>query len=143
MSLRKQLLILLSSLFLIAACGEKASENFSIETFTFNGSNVDITDADYRHANERIYLATSFLDKQMHLKLQVLVPDVQIGICLDELCIPFSLYDHKNEQDEAKIEGAAFQEGEQFYIPVDDLMESLGSTSTWDESAKELAIVYK
>ncbi len=118
----------------LMACGQQKS-SFEIDSLFFNGEELPVTGDDYRYRNETVYLATTLLDKHMHLELQELVPDEQIGICTDELCIPYAL-------DSADSE-AAYKEGEFYYIPIVNLMESLGSKAVWDNGTKRLTISYK
>jgi len=125
--------ISLISMF-FTACGSQ-EPGPQIESFVFNGEKIALTEADFRIMNDAVYLATTLLDKHMHLKLEELVPGMQIGICTDELCIPFAL-DKSDPQ-------AAFKEGETFFIPIVTLMESLGSTALWNPESKTLNVAYK
>lgn len=134
MNLRNLLLTISVISILITACGSREQDS-PIESFVFNGETIELTAADFRIANDTVYLATTLLDKHMHLKLQELVPGMQIGICTDELCIPFAL-DKSDPQ-------AAFKEGETFFIPIVTLMESLGSDALWNPDSKTLNVAYK
>ena len=123
---------------LLSGCGNGSqfeSPGMSITSFTFNGEPVPLTSTDYRYENDTVYLATTVLNQRMHLELQELVPGRQIGICTDELCIPYAL--------DPSEENAAIKDGEQFFIPIIHLMESLGSTAVWNKESGTLEVDYR
>jgi len=116
---------------LIFSCGsrEPAPE---INSFTCNGEAVPPGVTDYRILNGTVYLAASTLEQCLKLELKILVPDVQIGICTEDLCIAFPL-----DRDDRN---AAFFEDGAYYIPVKRLMEQLGGAALWDPAQKSLAV---
>ncbi len=128
------ILIILACFALTSLFCNKDSKKPFITSFSLNGSEVKLTEKDYRYLNETIYLSFSTLEKNMYLEIKELAPGKQIGMCSDDNCIPFDL--DKNDKE------AAFKEGEEYFIPVIPLMEMLGSPAKWDDKNKKLEITY-
>lgn len=146
MSVRILVSFLLLGTAFVYACGQGGNAGTAetttpaVEHFTFNGTAATLKAGDFRYVHETVFLSAAFLDTQMHLGLQELVPGKQIGICTDMQCIPYGLFDKDKESDAEKIKSAAFKDGENFYIPIENLMQSLGGTAEWDAAEKKLAV---
>lgn len=132
--LNKQMLYLSVIIVISVFSCESQGKPAELTLFKFNGKEIAFTSSDYKIHNGTIYLTTEMLEIHMQLETKELVPGKQIGMCTEDLCIPFSL----DKSDKT----AAFKENESLFVPVETLMEQLSSKAKWDPEKRTLEMTY-
>lgn len=128
----KKFIIIVSfvSLFALMCSGQK--ESIMVESFTLNGTEITLTQKDYRIQNETVYLSVPALEAHLDLEYKEIDPQGrQIGICRADLCIPVYVGDGIDQ---------AFKEDDTYYVPVVDLIMHLGDEAIWDMDNRTLKL---
>ncbi|MCP4727702.1 MAG: hypothetical protein GY863_21865 [bacterium] len=121
---------ILSALILFACAGEN-NETTLISKFLLNGTETSISDSEYKIRSGNIYFESKSLEKHFNVIAKEIVPQRQLGLCRDDLCIPIEV----NNDDV----NSAFKENDTYYIPIVKLLENLGEDVSWND--KELSLV--
>ncbi len=124
-------LALLLLIFAFTFCST-SDESPKLNSFSINGTVKEMNTGEYKIQSGQVYLSMGVLEKHFELSFKDIVPGRQIGICRDDLCIPFMV--QKGNQD------AAFKDGNEYFIPATALLEKLGGEAIWDEATLKLDI---
>ena len=128
-------LISVSSMIWLASVGSAGNRgDVSIKEITvFESSTKTLTQSDALLNSGEVHLPTKFLQDAFGLERKVLSEDM-IGICLKELCIPFSKSNGSHRlRYEADTE----------YVPAEQLLTAPNGTMVWDAGSNDLLLNLK
>lgn len=129
--MKKLGITLLFSMFIFIACGGNDSGPI-IESFTLNDNKEVLVPGDYMVKAEVLYFAGHVLENKFKLTFKDLVPGRKIGVCRDDICIPFDVG--------AKYKNAVLKVDDTYFVPIERLMLNLGEDVDWDYSTLSLNI---
>lgn len=113
-----------------AACSGGDSE--PVLSVTLDGKSFPVSKDGYIIENSVVYLSANTLENQFGFEVKEIVESKQIGICRDDLCIPFLI----GKEDISK----ALFTGNQYFVPAVRLMKSLGEKAEFDPVLRKLVI---
>lgn len=113
---------------LFSLCGKYPQ---SVSEIFINNKPIESSDKYILVYNEKLYTSTFFLEKHLDLEVKELIEGEQYGVCMGELCIPFSI--GENEGDSIIIL-------KEYYFPVDILSNAFGWKYTWEKKENALKL---
>ncbi len=128
-------IISILSFVLLSACKSGGNEPVVINEFILNGNQTTLLETDYRISSENIYFNSKSLEKFFNLTVKDIVPERQLGLCRDDLCIPIEV----NPDDIH----TAFKENDTYYIPIVKILENLGEEVSWNAEELNLTVTMK
>ena len=115
-------------LLLFSLCGKYPQ---SVSKVIINSKLIDSSNNNIIVYNEKLYMSTFFLEKHLDLEVKELIEGEQYGVCMGELCIPFTV--GRNEGDMIVIL-------KEYYFPVDILSNAFGWKYTWEKKENVLKL---
>ena len=125
--IRKFYCLILLFLFLFF-CGKNLH---SISQITINDKLIPLDDKHIIIYYDSLYFSGTFLMKFMNLEVKELVKGEQLGICRNELCIPFIL--NRKEREAVSI-------SKEYYFQVEILSRSLNWKYEWEKEENEIRL---
>ncbi|MFC1493515.1 hypothetical protein ACFL6O_06090 [candidate division KSB1 bacterium] len=125
----------LLSVLIFFACAGGNNEAAMINEFVLNGTATSLTDNEYRIRSGNIYFESKSLEKYLNVTVKDIVPERQLGLCRDDLCIPIEV----NNDDV----NAAFKDNDSYYIPIVKILENLGEDVSWNSEELSLEVTLK
>jgi len=115
-------------LLFFSLCGKYPQ---SVSEIFINNKSIESSDKYILVYNEKLYTSAYFLQKHLDLEVKELVKGEQLGVCMDELCIPFSLGEN---------EGDAVVILKEYYFPVDILFNAFRWKYEWEKEENVLKL---
>ena len=115
-------------LLLFSLCGKFPQ---SVSEIFINNKSIESSDKYILVYNEKLYTSAYFLEKHLDLEIKELAKGEQFGVCMDELCIPFTV--GRNEGDMIIIL-------KEYYFPVDILSNAFGWKYEWEKEENVLKL---